>query len=304
MARRPTSSLAPQAANLTPPQMRAAIPKLQRRIRELAEFDLTTITESDQSAIRKLENKIDATLVDIFGHGTIEYNRYGISTLWGGIIQMSLGPRRFSIEEQREDYRKGIAKAKAKLESALETLREQVEDLSESLAENLEGPETGEAAVTPITAPKADSRKIFVVHGDDEAARESVARLLERLDLEPIILNEQVSRNQTIIEKIESYGREVAFAVVLLTPDDVGGETPEALQPRARQNVILELGYFIGRLGRDRVCALKRGEVEVPSDYDGVVYTPMDQAGAWKFALARELDAVGIAVDFNRVARG
>ena len=242
MARRPTSLQAPQAAHLTPSQMRAAMPKLERRIRELAEFDLTTITESDQSAIRKLEDKIDATLVDIFGKGTIEYNRYAVSSLWRGTISMSYGPRRYSIEEQRQDCKKGITEAKAKLESALETLVEQLEDLGNGLLEDLKGPETSQAAATRTTVPKADCRKIFVVHGHDEAARESIARFLERLDLEPIILNEQVSRNQTIIEKIESYGREVGFAVVLLTPDDVGGKAPDALQPRARQNVILELG--------------------------------------------------------------
>jgi predicted nucleotide-binding protein len=87
-----------------------------------------------------------------------------------------------------------------------------------------------------------------------------------------------------------------------LTPDDVGGKGPDDLAPRARQNVILELGYFIGRLGRDRVCALKSGELEVPSDFAGVVYQSLDSGGGWKLPLARELKAAGYSIDWERLA--
>ena len=140
--------------------------------------------------------------------------------------------------------------------------------------------------------------KVFLVHGHDESARESTARFLEKLGLEPIILHEQPNAGRTIIEKVEKYA-EVAFAVVLLTPDDVGGSAsdPQALNSRARQNVILELGYFIGRLGRAHVAALLKGDVEKPSDYDGVVYIVMDTGGAWKIQLARELKTAGLNID-------
>lgn len=114
------------------------------------------------------------------------------------------------------------------------------------------------------------SSKVFIVHGHDDGARESVARFLERMGLEAIILHEQANQGRTIIEKVVAHS-DVGFAVVLLTPDDEGcvkGGTPEL---RARQNVLLELGYFIGRLGRERVCALKSGELEIPSDFAGVV---------------------------------
>ena len=102
------------------------------------------------------------------------------------------------------------------------------------------------------------------------------------------------------MEKVERHA-EVAFAVVLLTPDDVGAvaTNPADVHPRARQNVIFELGYFLGKLGRKRVAALRKGEVEKPSDYDGVVYTPFDSAGAWKLLLARELKSAGLNVDLN-----
>lgn len=146
------------------------------------------------------------------------------------------------------------------------------------------------------------ARKVFVVHGHDEFAREAVARFLEKLGFEAIILHEQVNQGRTIIEKIEAHG-EVGFAVVLLTPDDFGGERNGETKPRARQNVILELGYFIARLGRSRVCALKRGDIEIPSDFGGVVYETFDTSGGWKSALGKELSAAGFEIDWNIVMR-
>jgi predicted nucleotide-binding protein len=128
-----------------------------------------------------------------------------------------------------------------------------------------------------------------------------VARFLEKLGLEAIILHEQPNLGRTVIEKVEAHG-DVDFAVVLLTPDDVGrAVAATALEARARQNVLIELGYFIGKLGRDRVCALRRGDVVIPSDFAGVVWTEWDAAGAWKMALAKELQAIGHPVDLNKV---
>jgi predicted nucleotide-binding protein len=146
------------------------------------------------------------------------------------------------------------------------------------------------------------SRKVFIVHGHDEGARETVARFLERIGLDAIILHEQANKGRTVIEKVVAHS-DVGFAVVLLTPDDEGcakGGTPE---PRARQNVLLELGFFIGHLGRDKVCALKRGTLEIPSDFAGVVWETMDSNGGWRQALARELQAVGYDIDWNKVMR-
>lgn len=144
------------------------------------------------------------------------------------------------------------------------------------------------------------SRRVFVVHGHNHEIKESVARTLSKLLLEPVILWEETSSGRTNIEKFEQSSNS-AFAVVLLTADDVGAPraTPKALKPRARQNVILELGYFIARLGRTRVCTLYEEGVEIPSDFHGVGYLPIDSAGAWKFQLAREIKAAGIDVDLN-----
>jgi predicted nucleotide-binding protein len=149
---------------------------------------------------------------------------------------------------------------------------------------------------------EARSRKVFVVHGHDEGAREAVARFLEKLEFVPVILHEQSNQGRTIVEKFEAYA-DVDFAVVLLTPDDVGGPKGGAQQPRARQNVILELGYFIGKLGRQNVCAIKLGDLEIPSDIMGVVWIPFDAHNAWKTALAKELGDAGHAIDSSKVIR-
>ena len=156
---------------------------------------------------------------------------------------------------------------------------------------------TTQAVLTPTL-----SRKVFIVHGHDDGARETVARFLERIGLEAIILHEQANQGRTVIEKVVAHG-DVGFAVVLLTPDDEGCAKGGVQEPRARQNVLLELGYFIGRLGREKVCALKRGILEIPSDFAGVVWEEMDSNGGWKTALARELAAAGHNIDWNKVMR-
>jgi predicted nucleotide-binding protein len=156
-----------------------------------------------------------------------------------------------------------------------------------------------------LTQPSSpQTNHIFIVHGHDDTLKEQVARTLEKLGLEPIILHEQPNRGKTIIEKFEKHA-DVGFAVVLLTPDDVGGKKPSTGNPtlsdRARQNVIFELGYFARGLGRDRVVALRKGETELPSDLHGVVYQDVDSGGAWKLKLADELKAAGYSVDKNKL---
>jgi len=158
------------------------------------------------------------------------------------------------------------------------------------------GPRTAEGTTK---AGAANKRRVFVVHGHDETAREKVARYVEKLGLEAVILHEQPSCGRTIIEKFEGFAS-VGFAVVLLTPDDVGRSAQsKQLSPRPRQNVILELGFFCGALGRGRVCALVKGDLEIPSDYSGVVYVTLDDGGAWKPKLASEMKAAGLTVDLN-----
>lgn len=143
--------------------------------------------------------------------------------------------------------------------------------------------------------------EVFIVHGQDSAAKNEVARFVQKVGLKAVILHEQTNEGQTIIEKFEKHASAAGFAIVLLTPDDVGAlkGSPEDLKPRARQNVILELGYFFARLGRDRVCALNWPGVELPSDIQGFVYIPHDANDGWHLPLAREMKKAGMSVDTN-----
>lgn len=144
---------------------------------------------------------------------------------------------------------------------------------------------------------------VFVVHGHDDATKEKVARFIEKLGLKAIILHEQVSKGMTVIEKFEEYSRKASFAVILFTPDDVAYPLGEEKlsRPRARQNVVLEMGYFVGTLGRDKVFVLYKGDVELPSDILGVVYTKIDDADAWKLNVAKELKIAGYEIDLNKL---
>jgi len=149
---------------------------------------------------------------------------------------------------------------------------------------------------------KAESKKVFIVHGHRSELKMELARLLEKLQLEPVILHEAPDQAQTIIEKLEK-NSEVGFAVVVLTGDDEGRNRSAAgeFRPRARQNVLFEYGYFVGLLGRKKVMALQEADVEDFSDYNGVLVTQLDKAGAWKTKLARELKEAGYNVDMNRL---
>jgi predicted nucleotide-binding protein len=149
---------------------------------------------------------------------------------------------------------------------------------------------------------KARTRRVFIVHGHDGELKQAVARFLERLGLEPVILHEQPNLGRTLIEKFET-SADADYAVILLTPDDIGYPANQEGQakPRARQNVILELGYFVGRFGRSKVCALHKGDAEIPSDLHGVVYVPVDPADGWKLKLGAELKHSGMDIDLNRL---
>lgn len=160
-----------------------------------------------------------------------------------------------------------------------------------------------ETSATPNQeAPtQASADEIFIVHGRDNERKLDFARTIRAITgVEPIILHEQPNRGRVLIEKFEANASRAGYAVVLLTADDLGrAKTDAADVPRARQNVVFELGFFIGALGRERVAVFLDSGVEEPGDVRGIVYNPIDSGGAWKLALARELDAADIPVDFS-----
>jgi predicted nucleotide-binding protein len=148
------------------------------------------------------------------------------------------------------------------------------------------------------------SKKVFIVHGHDSELKQATTLLVTQLGLEPVILHQQSKQGQTIIESLSTHASKSGFAIVLLTADDVGGvkgTKHSALHLRARQNVIFEMGLFIGILGRARVCAVYETGVERPSDLDGILYVKYDSPGQWRHDVAKEIQDAGYVVDRNKI---
>ena len=162
--------------------------------------------------------------------------------------------------------------------------------------------------VVSIDEPEPKSMvktKVFLVHGQNEEMKQSVARFLEKLKIELVILHEQPSKGRTIIEKFSDYS-DVHFAIILLSADDFAypkNQSPDNGLLRARQNVILELGFFLGKLGRGNVLSLYEDgqSIEIPSDYRGVIYLPYGAGNGWQMDLLRELKAAEFSVDANSI---
>lgn len=185
-----------------------------------------------------------------------------------------------------------------RLPEVLSDIREKIRVL-DSIDDRLEIYELPTPATTkPVASPDAP---IFLVHGHDLARREIVRRFLEQITQRTIVvLAEQPNRGQDLLGKLLSNAQQAAFAVVILTADDLGGPQNAEQRLRARQNVVFELGLFIGLIGRDRVAALNDPEVEIPTDFSGVAYIPL-QGESWQIELARELKAADIPVDLSHV---
>lgn len=268
------------------------IHRLSEQIEELHNFEAEAATTGNPPALAALQARVVDTLERVFGRDTSAFRRFqGAAHL----VVPSQGSSSFSARSPSDYYpaelSKNLERSVRLLESAQDVLHKDLEDARYDTLFNSEA-----------AAPQKQtlSRRVFVVHGHDGEAREIVARFLKTIEFEPVILHEQPNQGRTVIEKVEA-NSDVGFAVVLLTADDLGRSVKgEQLEPRARQNVLLELGYFIGKLTRAKVCALKRGELEIPSDFAGIVWEKMDDGNGWKMALARELKAAGYAVDLNK----
>lgn len=289
MARRKGYSPYP-SAQLSVEQMKLALPRLDMRLDDLRTFDPKEITRRDDPRITALENKIDDFLVKTFGEQTAEYKRYSSATSLdtAGIYVGRTVPLNEVIQ--------GLEHGKSRAIEILNGIRAGfVEEME------LAAPATADY-VSEGSELKIGSREVFVVHGRDHGTRDAVARFLENIELLPIILDEKANEGRTIHQKFRDHST-VAYAVVLFTPDDIGGpaDKSEQLQPRPRQNVIYELGFLSARLGDRKVCVLYSDGVEIPSDLFGVLYVRLDKDGAWKYRLAKEIKAIGVEIDMNKI---
>jgi predicted nucleotide-binding protein len=277
--------------SLDPIQIERRLDELDHHIVRVEALRLHEVLAESTPAVTVLQAAIRETLVSCFGENTASYRHFeAAGYLYVDAEAPGFFNRNAMLQNSRREARDNIDRTLGLLREAQEVLRG---DLTEA------GKRFDRAAQTDLR-PAPLSRRVFVVHGHDGEAREMMVSFLRRLEFHPVVLQDEASRGGTVIEKIEA-NRDVGFAVVLLTPDDLGRSVKEdELKPRARQNVLLELGYFIGHLGRAKVCALKRGEVDVPSDFAGVVWEKMGDGNGWKLSLARELKAAGHDVDLNK----
>lgn len=247
-------------------------------------------------------------------------DRFIVPYEFGNTIMMngkSINPsdiERFHINRTKESSPELIPKIRAKRAGSniivpISTewyVTEEGEDLTDKFVLGPPGyKKDTEKSMDPMTPDTLSlSRKIFIVHGHNEEMKQAVARTIGMLDLEPIILHEQPNEGKTIIEKFEKHSQELSFTIILLSPDDKGctvDSFPGNAKFRARQNVILEMGYFVGKFGRERVFVLhnESKDFDLPSDITGVLYTSYKDK--WQFELVRELKACGYEVDANKI---
>lgn len=288
MARKLTTATRTDPKEMTAIELKAGVVRMAKRLDEVRKFEPGRVSQQfGDPEVERIRASVEEGLQRTFGAGTPDYIRYHAACTF------STGPvlvnRRANSNEVQQHLASAKARSIALLEQAVASLQERLEEM-------------GDAGLEADASPADFDRKAFVVHGHDGEAQQAVARFMERIGFEAVILHERANQGRTVIEKIEAEAG-VGFAIILLTPDDEGRVIGGELQPRARQNVMLELGYFIGRLGRHRVCALKRGELEIPSDFAGVVWEQMDDGNGWKQSLGKELEAAGYAIDWNKVMR-
>lgn len=239
--------------------------KLYDRIDELIVMDVHD--NIFETAMITWNTECKRFLTNKYGNDSIEYNNYQM------IMQYA------SNGKSKDNYKNRMLLQ----ERISSIIKPNFENLLEDLKENK-------------TMISNDTKNVFIVHGHADDLKYQISDLLRTIKLNPIILHKKTSSSRTIIEKIEKYGCEASAAVVLFTPDDFGNvKSEEEKNPRARQNVVFEAGYFMGLLGRDRVLLVVSDKsIELPGDLSGVVYSETSESD-----IAKELKAMGLDVDLN-----
>jgi predicted nucleotide-binding protein len=284
------------------------IAKIKNRVRDLDELlQKTSISDGDGKAVRA---KCLNTIRECLGAETMEMTHYEQMPFFDHYSSMVS-----SRDEDDHDFgyfaaafaAGNRAPQKSGWHFGIEEVRVQLMSLISELEEKKEflPPPIGTAG--SVTLPKVVSNKVFIVHGHDDGAKQAAARFVEHQKLEAIILAEQADEGLTIIEKFEKHASQVGFAIVVMTPDDLATTAKRPTdQPksRARQNVIFELGYFMGRLGRGKVCMLHKGKIsEDASDLAGIVYVAMasEEDGDWKLRLVKNMKVAGLPVSADNI---
>lgn len=212
--------------------------------------------------------------------------KYGEHSEFKAFSDISYSLMVYALNKTHSDFveacRNGLEETKAIFKVYLDEMEEETEKVNKP---------------TLMDECSLEYSKVFIVHGHDGELKESIARLIERQGIKAIILNEQTNGCATIIEKFEK-NSEVAAAICLFTKDDVGKAMNDTdYQARARQNVVFEAGYFMGKLGRKHVIMIADNDIEIPSDLQGVVHT---NSTYWQVEVLKELKEIGFDIDMNK----
>ena len=272
-----------------PKDIRSAIQQLRKLLDRADELQKSRSEVSPEFSA--WESDIKITLNRLYGSKSEEYARFDAIWFSPGVYYDGQPQSEFF-----EAYQKGMTQARLFLKSRIEDLELQIPEV-----------EQGPANLMP--SPRS-TKKAFIIHGHDHGIKETVARFLSKIGIEPVILHEQPNEGRTVIEKFEEYAH-VPFAIAIFSADDLGVAKAELikgsqslkslLRDRPRQNVIFEFGYFLGKLGRKNVVAILDERIEKLSDYAGVIYIPFDSSDGWRLRLFKELKAAGFEIDANSV---
>lgn len=258
------------------------------------------------NVIKRLKLDIDGIVGTINSYSSESYIKNICDGLKSSINRNNLDEIVYFLRKLKEWYEENQTKIQTnefvrdkrlhiKIESEIESYIEEVDIYIKDIKDAIET----ESITDDIDV---NMNKIFIVYGHDELALEQVIGFIKDIKLEPIVLKNQANLGNTIIEKIEEYS-DVGFAIVLYTPCDIGASINDKdnMKNRARQNVVFEHGYLIGKLGRKNVCALVKGDIEKPNDISGLVYIELDNQKAWRFNIARDMKKLGYDIDLNNL---
>jgi predicted nucleotide-binding protein len=270
--------------------LKGGLASLKGRIADMRAFDVKTVQERYDKRIKTLSDEVNATLADIFGQDTPRYWQYAITSL--DTLPTVIGGARYPIDKVREVYQMGIDDAVGKLTQ---------------LVEKLDGNVTAEEPPAPVEkeekpqAPLQVKRRVCIVHGQDETAREAVTGFLSKLDLEAIVLHDGAGQGLSVMERLQA-ASPIDFTVFLMAADDLDRTTGNGTDGMkgTGPNVLIDFGYFLGSLGKEHVYVLGKGPLSVAFDYYGVRQIPMDDNSLWELLLARDMKRAGLTIDMNK----
>ncbi len=279
-----------------------AIARLQTNIDAIRELESEAI-EFDDPRVDAAQKSIRESIREIFGADSPEYNDHSQHKIWHG-SQIYLEAR----GKRQQKFSAGIPHTIEMLEGLITRLQDRRKLVGTKASAPVRNAEAKPATATLMTKATVEKTvelprrvatgRVCVVHGGDDALKQDVCKYLEKLHLEPVILHKQESNDWNIVEKIDSLP-EVDYAVVLLTEDDfIRPDTPvKSAKSHTKRNVLFELGYYIGRIGRSRVCALYTGHDKLPGDYNGISCIAIDKTAVWQRLLGLELRSAGFAIN-------